>query len=726
MTYKAFISYSHEEYGRQAYRIHQELSRFATPWYKRRRMRLFLDNANLPTSPSLWQSIAHALDESEYFIFLASPPAASSIWCAKEVQYWLEHKSRDTIILVLLSGKIAWDSQINDFDWTDTSSLPQALQGVYADEPRYLDLSQFDAFSGGKRVFPRSKLADIASVLLNTPKDDLIGEDLRLYKGALRLAWGAVCVLLTISLIAAWQWYEATIQRDLAKERLAQAVDVTERMLFDIDEKLVGVAGAGDLRRSLTYDALALLIELRQQAVGHEDVEWAQMAAHYQKGNLALRYGDLDEAELAFTESQKIAKNMVDRRPGYVEPYHSWALSYHALGKVKAQKTLFADAYEAFNHAKQLAEYILADQADDEDTLLLLINLYRDWGDAAYENRDIPIAHTNYSAGLALIERLTTENPDDAEYWFLYTVMLDRKARYFPIHVNPQKLLEIREEAVDILKRLVNEFSENAQYRLNLAIAYEKLGDIAFTIDNLAGAKNYYGFALAEMQALYAADPINNLYKNMLAVNYGNLGETFIELEEFNKALDLFEQEHAWMQTLKRVDPNNQEYAFGYILAKRHLGDYYSHIKESSKSVDYYQSAIKLTMTLLEEHDDSTRAHLLLAAIRTELAELLIDTDFSKANTLIQKTADDLEHWLQEHTDDGEGWLYLAQARTNSYLVAVQIGDATAADHLQKQAITALSQISKSDRKKFAKEINHIMHKHEKSSKALESTTIMK
>jgi tetratricopeptide (TPR) repeat protein len=125
---------------------------------------------------------------------------------------------------------------------------------------------------------------------------------------------------------------------------------------------------------------------------------------------------------------------------------------------------------------------------------------------------------------------LTAQNPDDAEYWFLYAVMLDRKARYFPMHVDPLALLNVREEAVDVLNRLVTEFPETAKYRLNLAIAYEKLGDIALTISNLEGAKAYFSSAVAEMQALFAAEPINNLYKNMLAANYGKLGKTHLAL----------------------------------------------------------------------------------------------------------------------------------------------------------------------------------------------------
>jgi tetratricopeptide (TPR) repeat protein len=537
----------------------------------------------------------------------------------------------------------------------------------------------------------------------------LIGEDLRAHQRALRLAWSAAAVLLVSSVLTAWQWYQATVQRDLAEERLAQAVDITERMLFDIDDKLAGVAGAGELRRTLTYSALSLLIELRQKAARHQDVRWAQMAGYYQKGNLALRYGDLKEAEAAFVESQKIAKGMVDELPGYIEPYHSLALSYHALGNVKAQKQLVAEAYDAFDRAKQLADFILEDKPGDEDTQLLLINLYRDWGDLAYENRDIPTAHRNYAAGLELILRLVDENADDAEYLFIYATMLDRKARYYPIHADPRKLLEVREEAIDILRRLVDQFPAIAKYRLNLAIAYEKLGDVAFTAENFKGAKEFYGHAMAAMQALHAAEPINNLYKKMLAVNYGHLGKTVLALGRPNEALDLYEQEHAWMQTLTRIDPDNQEYALGQILARRHLGDYYARARNWSRSIEHYRSAIQLTRSYMTRHDRTKVGPLLMAAVRVELAEVLAGTDAAEAVMLIRETTGDVEHWLEEHAGDGEGWLYLGQAYATSFVVAARTGDAAGAGQAKTRSLAAVRRLSQSDRMKFAKEINSIL-----------------
>ena len=72
-TYAAFLSYSRAVDGQLAPRLQQALQRFAKPWYRRRAVRVFRDDANLSANPGLWSSIQAALDGSEYFILLASP-----------------------------------------------------------------------------------------------------------------------------------------------------------------------------------------------------------------------------------------------------------------------------------------------------------------------------------------------------------------------------------------------------------------------------------------------------------------------------------------------------------------------------------------------------------------------------------------------------------------------------------------------------------------------------
>ena len=54
-------------------RLQEGLQRLAKPWYRLRALAVFRDESGLATNPHLWFSISEALDESEFFVLLASP-----------------------------------------------------------------------------------------------------------------------------------------------------------------------------------------------------------------------------------------------------------------------------------------------------------------------------------------------------------------------------------------------------------------------------------------------------------------------------------------------------------------------------------------------------------------------------------------------------------------------------------------------------------------------------
>ena len=122
--YNAFISYSHAADGRMAPALQAALERFAKPWYKLRNLNIFRDEASLSASPHLWSNIQEALDDSEYLIYMASPESAQSKWVNKEIEYWLETKSLDTILIVLSDGNLYWNNGDNKTINTANNSLP--------------------------------------------------------------------------------------------------------------------------------------------------------------------------------------------------------------------------------------------------------------------------------------------------------------------------------------------------------------------------------------------------------------------------------------------------------------------------------------------------------------------------------------------------------------------------------------------------------------------------
>lgn len=224
----AFISYSHAADGKLATRLHSALHRFAKPWYRLRMVRVFRDETSLSATPELWSTIEKALNQSAYFILLASPQASESRWVQREVDHWLQGRSAQSLLIAVTDGEILWDTDKNDFDWARTNAIPHNLAAAYPQEPFYLDLRRCKTPADLSQRHPdfRAAVAALTATLRGADKDKLIGEDIRLHRQALRLAWLAgisLTVLLCVSLVmterALDKEEEAERERNLALTR---------------------------------------------------------------------------------------------------------------------------------------------------------------------------------------------------------------------------------------------------------------------------------------------------------------------------------------------------------------------------------------------------------------------------------------------------------------------------------------------------------------------------
>ena len=138
--YDAFVSYSHGKDKPIAGALQSAVQKLGKPWYKRRALRVFRDDTSLSATPQLWPSIERALGNSRYFILLASPEAAASKWVNKEVGFWIEHNSIETLLIGVTQGELAWNDDTSDFVRGEAMPLPPALAGRFESEPKWVDL----------------------------------------------------------------------------------------------------------------------------------------------------------------------------------------------------------------------------------------------------------------------------------------------------------------------------------------------------------------------------------------------------------------------------------------------------------------------------------------------------------------------------------------------------------------------------------------------------------
>ncbi len=223
--YDAFLSYNRAVDRQLAPALQRALHQLAKPWYRTRVLRVFRDDASLSANPHLWRSIQDALDSSRFFILLASPESAQSRWVEREVEHWLGHKPPANVLIVLTDGVVAWDVATGDFDWDQTTAAPSCLQGVFDQEPRWVDFRWARTQEHLSLRDPRFRdgVADLAAPLHGRPKDELFGEDVRQHRRTLRWVRGTVAVLAALALLASAAAVVAVRQSNTARARAAIA-----------------------------------------------------------------------------------------------------------------------------------------------------------------------------------------------------------------------------------------------------------------------------------------------------------------------------------------------------------------------------------------------------------------------------------------------------------------------------------------------------------------------
>jgi WD40 repeat protein len=262
LDYDAFISYSHAGDGHLAPALQGGLQSLSKPWYQRRALRIFRDKTSLSATPQLWPSIEHALSRSRYFLLLASPEAASSHWIEGEVSWWRTHRSHDSLLIAVTGGELRWDEAAGDFV---SDAIPPGLRNWFPAEPLWVDLR----WARGERDLSmrnprfRDDVGTLAAPLHGLPKDELIGEDISQHRRTLRLARGAVALLVLLlaatvvgGLIALGQRDRAEDERNLAFARELATESSAQR---SSDPELALLLGAEAVRtRAIpeTEDAL--------------------------------------------------------------------------------------------------------------------------------------------------------------------------------------------------------------------------------------------------------------------------------------------------------------------------------------------------------------------------------------------------------------------------------------------------------------------------------------
>lgn len=267
--YDAFISYSRDADLALASSVHQFMERYGRSWRKRRALRIFRDDTGLVPG-LLWHQIETELAESRYLVLFASPQAAMSKWVGREVEWWLDNKSADTLLVALTAGSWTWNDQLRDFEaGNDQNPIPNELRGRLDQEPFYADLTQTrslgpDTHAATIDTEDRNFLEPVVKIAARVhgkAPNDLMAQDLEEHERGLRIRRTAIASIVTllVGLVGLGSVVgDALATRSAAESEAEEATAEaqTERERAESQEQRADSEQQGRLARELSLRAL--------------------------------------------------------------------------------------------------------------------------------------------------------------------------------------------------------------------------------------------------------------------------------------------------------------------------------------------------------------------------------------------------------------------------------------------------------------------------------------
>jgi eukaryotic-like serine/threonine-protein kinase len=205
-----------------------------------------------------------------------------------------------------------------------------------------------------------------------------------------------------------------------------------------------------------------------------------------------------------------------------------------------------------------------------------------------------------------------------------YLRLGDIQGNFFNANVGDMAgALESYRKAVAILEGLSEADPLNRQISHDLSTGYGRVGDMVMYTGNAAAALQSYRKAIPSLEAL-AADPANMKARRDLAIGYYRMGHIIIyngdnigAKETFKKAVELSEK-------LSEADPADVEIRQNLGLSYYRLGDLISSISDPDEAAELFRKTLAIGQELSAKDPNNAQASRIMLTGYIKLAELTL------------------------------------------------------------------------------------------------------
>ena len=351
----------------------------------------------------------------------------------------------------------------------------------------------------------------------------------RRHRAAVVAAVVVVVALIAGSISTAVQARAAVRARNQAEQRYEEVRELTEALIFEVNDELAKIPGTTAVRQGLVARALAYLEKLRDEVAGNEDLA-ASVAGAY------LRVGDL--------QGHPSLDNLGDRA-GAQRSYTAGMELCRDTGVTPRSAPELRYACAVLPMRVALIDYFIGDL--DEGARLI----------------------ASHREGL---EALSAEYPDRPEYLIEYSDALRLLAQIYSWQDESKAAIATFEEVIGVYQEARRRHPEVSGLTRGLASALSGLGAELVYVDRVDEGLGYLRRAVAEEAGRAAAHPEDADAQRSYWFAVANLTIELIQAGRPAEAVDPGERSLALAEALYRRDPASHRSQKDLAMARRYLG----------------------------------------------------------------------------------------------------------------------------------------------------------
>jgi|GEM_PF-1787691 len=225
----------------------------------------------------------------------------------------------------------------------------------------------------------------------------------------------------------------------------------------------------------------------------------------------------------------------------------------------------------------------------------------------AQTHATLSLAHSLYQEALHHSQRLHDDDPDNLIWQNDLAVSYNKLGEVALAQGNRQRAGHHFVDAHKLAEKLTQSAPGNTDWLRGLSVSYNRLGNVALTDGNLDQASHLFNEGLMLRNKLAQSDPTNTQWQHDLSASYNNLGNVAVEQGNLEQAALQYGESNKLAKKLTHKDPGNIQWQHDLAISYHKLGNIAMDQGKLDEAAHYYDADFKLIKSIAESDSGNTQ-----------------------------------------------------------------------------------------------------------------------